>query len=197
MGRRNDHTRDELKAMAIAAAGRILEQDGLAALSARRVAKEIEYTVGTLYLVFKNFDELILCVNAETLDVLYAHMQEACQSRERADERVKALAHGYVRFAQSRFARWSMLFEHQRSEALPDWYQERVARQFAMVEIALAQLLGCSNDQIFVEARALWGGIHGICSLALADKWTVAGVESVDVVVDSLLDNFLRGLVRR
>lgn len=197
MGRRNDHSREELKAMAIAAAERILDTEGLAALSARRVAKEIQYTVGTLYLVFKNLDELILCVNAGTLDALYAHMVTANDSQIRADDRVKALARAYVSFARAQFSRWSLLFEHQRNEPLPDWYQERVTRLFTLVEVALGRWLECSTDQVFVPARALWGGIHGICSLALADKWSVAGVQSVDDVVESLLDNFLRGLAQR
>lgn len=183
--------------MAIAAAERLLDQEGLAALSARRVAKEIQYTVGTLYLVFKNLDELILCVNAGTLDALYAHMVVANDSQERADDRVKALARGYVSFARAQFPRWSLLFEHQRDEPLPEWYQERVMRLFTLVETALSRWLECSTDQVFVPARALWGGIHGICSLALADKWSVAGVQSVDDVVESLLDNFLRGLAQR
>ena len=43
-------------------------------MSARKVATAIGYTVGTLYLVFENIDDLILNVNARTLDRLHSRM---------------------------------------------------------------------------------------------------------------------------
>ena len=68
MARRNDHSREQIQQMAIAAAISILNEEGLANLSTRKVASEIGYTVGTLYLVFRNLNELLLHVNAATLD---------------------------------------------------------------------------------------------------------------------------------
>ena len=44
MARRSDHTRDELRRMALDAARAIVEEDGLRGLSTRRLAKAIGYT---------------------------------------------------------------------------------------------------------------------------------------------------------
>ena len=43
--------------MALQATEKLLEKSGLAGLTARKVASAIGYTVGTLYLVFRNQDE--------------------------------------------------------------------------------------------------------------------------------------------
>ena len=59
MARRSDHSREELREMALAATEEIIDQQGLAGLTARKVAAGIGYTVGTLYLVFRNLDDLI------------------------------------------------------------------------------------------------------------------------------------------
>ena len=79
MARRSEHSKEEIRDMALAAAQDIVKAEGLAGLSARKIAKKIGYTVGTLYLVFKNQDDLILTINARTLDALAAKMQDALQ----------------------------------------------------------------------------------------------------------------------
>ena len=74
MARRSDHSREELREMALSAAEQIVVEQGYEGLSARKVASAIGYTVGTLYLVFENIDDLILNINARTLDRLHAKM---------------------------------------------------------------------------------------------------------------------------
>ena len=65
MGRRNDHSREEIRQMALDAGTELLQQHGVAAVSARKVASRINYTVGTLYLVFENL-EIVEFVKRET-----------------------------------------------------------------------------------------------------------------------------------
>ena len=75
MARRSDHSREELYVMALAAAREIAEKDGLRGLKARRISREIGYTVGTLYNVFSNLDDLIIHLKLRlipvSLDVTY------------------------------------------------------------------------------------------------------------------------------
>ena len=77
MARRSDHSREELYVMALAAAREIAEKDGLRGLKARRISREIGYTVGTLYNVFSNLDDLIIHLNGTTLDALYVSCAQA------------------------------------------------------------------------------------------------------------------------
>ena len=60
MGRRADHSRDELFEMALSAAREIAEEDGLGGLTARRIAAKIGYSAGTLYNLFDDLDDLAL-----------------------------------------------------------------------------------------------------------------------------------------
>ena len=79
MARRSEHSKEQIRDMALEAAETIVATDGLAGLSARKIAKQIGYTVGTLYLVFRNLDDLVLHVNARTLDAMFVKMQESLQ----------------------------------------------------------------------------------------------------------------------
>ena len=69
---------------------------------------------------------------------------------------------------------------------------------FALVETALEPLAQQHTPQeIAHAARALWGGVHGICILAITNKLDVAGVDSVQDLAHSLMDNYLRGFIRK
>ena len=142
MARRSDHSREEIREMALDAAENIVVEQGFEGLSARKVAKAIGYTVGTLYLVFENIDDLILQINARTLDRLYADMAKTQAIASDGRERMLQLGQVYIRFADEDPHRWSMIFEHRLAEGreLPEWYREKIARMFAIVEEALMPL---------------------------------------------------------
>ena len=73
MARRSDHSREELKQISLAACRDIVRDGGLSMLKMRKVAERIGYTVGTLYLVFKNLDDMVEQLNGETLQKLFEH----------------------------------------------------------------------------------------------------------------------------
>ena len=196
MARRSDHSREELREMAITAAEQIVVEQGYEGLSARKVAAAIGYTVGTLYLVFENLDDLILHINARTLDRLHARMTKSQANSGDASDYLLLLGEIYIRFANDDPHRWAMVFEHRFSEdrVVPAWYQEKIVRMFAMVEEGLEPLAkGRPREEITQAARALWGGVHGICILALTDNLGIVGVDSVQDLTQSLISNYLKG----
>lgn len=182
--------------MALEAAESIVAAQGLEGLSARKVASAIGYTVGTLYLVFENIDDLILQVNARTLDRLYARLAETQAGARDGRDWLLQLGEVYIRFADEDPHRWSMIFEHRLAEGreLPEWYEDKIERMFAIVEEALAPLAeGRPRTEVAQAARVIWGGVHGICILALADRLGIAGVDSVQDLSESLISNYLAG----
>ncbi len=184
--------------MALSAAEEIIATQGFQMLSARKLAGAIGYTVGTLYLVFDNLDDLILQVNGRTLDRLHQQILADQQHCQGAEESLLQLGHSYIRFADTESHAWTTIFEHRLSDdhEAPDWYREKVARMFSLVEERLAQLPGeRSGREIAEAARAIWGGVHGICILAINQTLGVAGVESVQSITHMLMSNFLKGFV--
>lgn len=198
MARRSDHSRDQIHEMALSATERIVGEQGYQGLSARKVAGAIGYTVGTLYLVFDNLDDLILQVNGRTLDRLHARMVQEQAKQKQAKERLLQLGHSYIQFACEEPHTWQMIFEHRLTgeREIPEWFQLKVARMFALVETGLEPLAAQhSPGEIALAARALWSGVHGVCILAVSDKLDVVGVESVQNLTDLLVGNFLKGFM--
>jgi len=197
MARRSDHSREEIKQMAITASIAMLNEQGEAGLSTRKVAKAIGYTVGTLYLVFKNLDELLLEVNAATLDDLHETMATINQSDP--NQALKSMALAYLAYAQQNFARWSLLFSHRLPEGVlvPDWFDQKVSAVFDGVKLPLQQIKPDLSEQAALQAtRELWSGVHGACDLGLNGKLSLGGEFDVTSLIASLVDNYLVGFAK-
>ena len=196
MGRRSDHSREEIRDMAISAAEKILTEEGVNGLSTRKVAKAIGYTVGTLYLTFKNLDELILHINAKTLDELYTQLHEAISTCEHKQACVEIMGRQYFQFAHDNHARWTLLYEYQTQEGfeIPEWYQEKIQRIFLLVEAKLTEIASHKDAaKIKLAAQGLWSGIHGLCVLNMKDKLSVVSDISVEILIKEFMSIFLAG----
>ena len=194
MGRRSDHSRDEIREMAIAAAAKQVETEGFQSLTARKVASEIGYTVGTLYHVFRNFDDLIIHMNAQTIDEMAALIQRETRKKRNPEVRIRAMAEVYVKYATDHPDRWRLVFEHQAPRGLPTpaLMKERRDVMFAMVADNLREISSARIPQeIDHTATALWSGIHGICILALTGKLYLGGAFSMVKLIDTLIDSVL------
>ena len=199
MARRSDHSRDEIREMSLAAAEGIIREQGYGALSARKVASAIGYTVGTLYLVFRNLDDLVLRVNGRTLDALYGRLVHAMKTCENGTACALALGKTYLGFATEQPHRWGAIFEHSLppGEPLPQDYLEKVARIFELVEGVLHRLAPERPDtEIAKAARALWSGVHGVCILGLTGRLAMEDSHSLEELVESLIANYLDGFSR-
>ena len=194
MGRRSDHSRDEIREMAIDAAAKIVETEGFQSLTARKVASKIGYTVGTLYHVFRNFDDLVIHLNARTIDEMAALIQKGVKRKRSPESRIRTMTEVYVDYATEHPDRWRLVFEHQAPRGLPTPELMKVRRDvlFEMVADNLRELSPRHLEQeINHTATALWSGVHGICILALTGKLYLGGAFSMSKLIDTLIESVL------
>lgn len=193
MARRSDYTRDELREMAIKSGIDIIKKEGLNGFSARKVAREIGYTIGTIYNIFESHDDFILHINAVTLCNIADFLEKMVIDKNEAA--IKQLAEGYIEFASSNYNLWSALFEHHipSNAERPEWYQAHIKRLFNIVEKHFEQIV-LNKKEAEIAAKTIWAGIHGICLLSLTGKLDTVGARSMKVLTDSLVDNYLMGL---
>lgn len=195
MGRRSLHTADELRELIVQASTDLIHENGLAGLSAREIARRIDYSPGTLYNSFDNLDDLVLTVEGRMLDRLVETLDTVPREGP-ADARVYKLAERYLKFADANPRLWNLLFEHHVStdDALPDWYRQKIRALGDRFEEVLKPLSGgLTTDQVGRAARTLWSSVHGISSLAVADKLSIVSAEEADQMVRDLVDTYLRG----
>lgn len=196
MGRRSDHSRDELLTLALDAAEKIVESEGISALTARRVAKEIGYSVGTIYNLFDNLDDLSLHVKARTLDALYAHISGIPEGNDVESDFLR-LNTAYFEFLADNPNTWGSILDRVGADGkpLPEWYLEKVALPFSVVEAALNPLFQeVGRDDAAYAAHTLWCGVHGIAVLGVNNSLEAMGGRDAKGMAGYLILNFLRGL---
>ncbi|GGO79432.1 hypothetical protein GCM10011348_13680 [Marinobacterium nitratireducens] len=194
MARPREHSAEELRELALSAAGRLLDEQGIEALSARRIAAAIGYSAATLYSVFRNLDDLCWHLNAQTLGQLHAALGAVGGSEPRAQ--LHAYAAAYVAFARAQPQRWSLLFEHRTSPGvdIPDWLGASIERLFERVEAPLRALAPAASEaDIRLQARTLWGSVHGLAVLQQRGKLFLSGDQASLRMLPTLVDQYLDG----
>jgi AcrR family transcriptional regulator len=194
MGRRSDHSREELFELALTAAREIVQERGLDGLTIRRIAGKIGYSHGTLYNLFDDLDELILILNGRTLDALYDTLV-AIPTYSDPEADLLALAPGYFAFTRENAKLWNLLFVHHLPDyqPLPDWHHQKVGRLLGLMDRCLAPLFGPGREaERLHTARVIWSSLHGICSLETQRK-LIPG-DSTEAMATSLVKNYLAGL---
>lgn len=202
MARRKDHTRDELRALILEKAWHIIGKDGKDAITARRLAKEIGYTAGTLYNVFPCIDDVVLAINGRILDLLYNEFQHSMiqkkQGNKNLEQQLKLMADIYMKFSNEYRPYWMMLFLSQ----LPidrynqPWYHEKTERIFQPLELILKSSFPKANGQFIKQhARILWAAVHGICFLDHTEKLpSFSDTQNTKQAVQLLIKTYIEGL---
>jgi len=195
VARRNDHSREELHRLILDAARAHVMEQGMEALNARAIATAIGYSPGTLYNVFENLDDIVVHLNAETMDLLYDALTETLP--EAPEAALHHLANRYAQFAADNRPVWQMLFDYAFAEALvlPDWYLDRINRLFAVVDAPLHQLAAAAGEQAQRDLTfAFWSATHGSCTLLIGRRYHIFDAYDVQQVLRRTVETFVQGL---
>ncbi|MCP4221195.1 MAG: TetR/AcrR family transcriptional regulator [bacterium] len=95
---RKEREKEQRRSAIIDAAERIFFSKGTDNATMDEVAKEAELSKGTLYLYFKNKDELLHGIIGRALDVLYSLYKEAAAKEETGFAKINSLGRAYYTF---------------------------------------------------------------------------------------------------
>ena len=198
MGRRSEHSLDEIKAMALDAAAGILDEQGLSGLSTRHIAAKIGYTAGMLYQAFANLDDLVLQLNRRTIAGMGAALQGAQDPKASPAANVRALCKAYLAFGREHRPQWELLFQRQWPEGFvyPAWYVAEMGKSLTVFEHELGRLMGpkAPPHQVTLAGRSVWCAMHGIHALFASGRLERLGVSNLEELVNFQIEMVLKGL---
>lgn len=163
----------ELRETLVAEAHRLIGAEGLAALTARRLAGLGACSVGTLYNVFGHLDGVVRAANRVTMRKLHEALARSAQEAGPATEdRLLALADAYLDFAAANPHHWDALYRH-RLETPPERPVEPEAARL------LALLSEAAPDGMDEEAvLALWAAVHGVVELYTGNRFPIRAAQA-------------------
>jgi AcrR family transcriptional regulator len=189
--------REDLRSRLIEAASTRIGQGGLKELRARDVTKDAGCALGAIYTAFRDLDDLILHVNSETLGRLGACLMARMDEVEEADEKLEALALGYLAFADQNQGHWAALFDHGLSVAdpIPDWHLAEHTSLFTLIGRPLSELLTDLDErELSLRARSLFAAVHGIVSISLQDRFVAVPRKDLEPQLSAFVHATIHGM---
>ncbi len=192
MGRRSDHTSEELKELIINASIKLITEIGPSAFGTRAIAKEIGYSFGTIYHLFGDLENLRYHVKDRILENFYYIL---ATGMEEVEDKSSFMVDTYIDFAEQQRFLWAFVFAlpNDSKENLPDWYIETVEKMFSLLVKSFESV---THNKAAAEkaARSLWSGIHGICVLAMTHKLEMVTDETPREIAHEMLDVYVAGM---
>lgn len=177
MGRRSDHTPEQLRSLLVEAGHDLMAERGFARFSAREAARRAGYTVGTIYHVFGTLDAYLLAINSVTFRQWAGCLEQALAGVEpQGDDRLAALVIAYFGFAEQHANAWMAIYDHRIDRGAAIAAQDVAAREAltAIVDREVCAWLGVSPDDGTRRlVRSLVATVHGHCALWLCGSFAL------------------------
>src|SRR5215211_4564887 len=158
----------------------------------RRIAAEIGYAAGSIYNAVGDLDEVVLRVNARTLERLRAHLGSLVDPARSPLQNALAVADGYLDFVTHQPRLWGLILEHVLPEGstFPDWYETALGATTNLVDDVLKPLIA-DDDERRRSVATLWASLHGLASLSTSGKLAVVDKDDPRAMAHLLIRRFL------
>jgi AcrR family transcriptional regulator len=173
---RREREKEALRARIVEAARDLLSEEGLDALSMRAIAERIEYSPATIYLYFRDKEELTSEVIREGFRRMHAVMMEelaALPETASGAEQYGATGRAYARFAVENTAFFRVMFELPSAARVNCPRRAQGPEETSFDRVVLSVEKGLQDGSIQgtnAQHIALigWGLVHGLTSLYLS-----------------------------
>lgn len=165
----------ELRAAILDEARQTLVAEGYRALSMRRIARAVGCTATSIYLHFRDKDDLLHALIHEGLERLHEQLLSAVDGVEDPRRRCERLCRSYLEFALENREYYEVIFslhpEHMKRYPQALYRRARGNLEFFADSIAAAAgRAGERKDSDYLHAHVIWAQLHGAVTLHLTER---------------------------
>ncbi len=192
--------KQELKALILAAARSLFLERGIGETSIRNIAERIEYSPATIYLYFKDKDEILHELHSQGFRELGSRLSVMMAVSDPV-ARLKALGRVYVDFARQNSEMYDLMFiaraPMQFLEKMEEekWDEGRVAFEFLSATVAECIAAGrFAGHDPFSLSFMIWSCVHGMVALEIRDRCKGITCENPETVFRGAFESFIKVL---
>ncbi|PRY15689.1 TetR family transcriptional regulator [Pontibacter ummariensis] len=183
----------EVRTSILEAAWQLVLQEGWQALSIRKIAEAIEYSVPVIYDHFANKEAILLELTKQGFQKLNAQLIKAQEGAGSTEEKIAAMAYAYWKFAFENKAYYQVMY----GLGIPSC---ETVNQISELSTFSGLILAPIKDLIaagsnpetdpFLKLHTFWSMLHGLISINMMGSGE--GKEELNQMV---LQDFIRGFV--
>jgi AcrR family transcriptional regulator len=188
--------KEEIRASILRAAWQLVEQEGWQALSIRKIAEAIEYSVPVIYDHFENKEAILFQFAKEGFCLLSKKMKTAKDKASKPEDQIKAMADAYWDFSCRNKEHYQLMFglgmaTCETEKCMPE---KSDFRNLLMEPISslLSKNPG-TNVNACLKYHTLWSVMHGLVSIKMMGNSDVSG-EVNKLVLDDAVAGFIKNL---
>lgn len=176
----------------------LLLKDGFSKISMRKIAKRADVTATSIYLYFKNKDELLLALIEESIQNLNRMLVDALDPQAGPIEQLEALAMAYTSYAFDNPQEYEIIYMV-RPEEMPKYPKEKFQQVRKTYEILADIIQRGKEKELFdvedplISAYTLWAQIHGVVSVVLNKRLDTRIPR--ELFLDQAIDHIIQGFV--
>ncbi|MCC5907166.1 MAG: TetR/AcrR family transcriptional regulator [Balneolaceae bacterium] len=176
----------------------LLLEYGFSKLSMRKIAGRVNVTATSIYLYFKNKDDLLLALIEESIENLKKALSDAAGESKGVMQQLRSVSMAYINYALEHPREYEIIFMV-RPEEMPTYPKEKF-RQIRSGYTLLAEVLEkgkeeqqFETDDSLLAAYAMWSQLHGVVSVIINKRLDakVSTEEFIGQAVDQIIQGFI------
>lgn len=193
---RKQRQKAEVRASILEAAWNLVEQDGWQALSIRKIADAIEYSVPVIYDHFHNKEAILLEFTRKGFQLLNESLETSCKQHTHPEAKLAAIADAYWEFAFSRSEYYQLMY----GLGMPSCETVRQIPELTRFTDLLRQTI---NELIqsganptadaWLKLHTFWSMLHGLISINMMGK-EKGYSETQKAVLHDFIASFIKGI---
>ncbi len=194
---RKEREKLEMRQQILNAARHLFLEQGFEKTSIRNIAEQIEYSAGTIYLYFKDKNEILFALHCDSFQALMEAMQIGLHGEKSAFKRLEILGKNYLKYAFENPELYDLMFIMRAPiEAIAcksDVWNEG-QKAFDLLKLVVKD---CMDEGYFlgnnIEAVSLmmWSMVHGLASLKLKNRTMIFEEQTLAPLLDETYQIFI------
>jgi len=201
---RKERHKEDLKREILSAAKELFTEKGFEATSIRAIAEKIEYSPATIYLYYKDKNEIVHALHREGFKQLVSYF-EVLNHISNPFERLKGMGRAYIQFAMQNPDLYELLFimkeplQHV-ANCFEDWDEGDRAFDILLKTVKECQDIGYFKGlDTTMFSFSIWSTMHGLCTLRTSGHLAHVGIAranqlDLDELMSTVFETFVSSL---
>lgn len=191
---RKERDRLEMREMILQSAHSLFLDKSFEEISIRNIADAIEYSPATIYLYFKDKNEIFYALQGEAFKIFNSYVADVV-SIDNPFDRLIELARKYISFTFTHPKYYNIMFIMESpmncDENSENWKEGARAHEFLETIVEACKAEGhFKNQETRVISFMIWSFMHGMCSLTLRNRMRIYKSEDRETIRIEALKQF-------
>ena len=195
--------KEDLKEIILQGAKKLFVEKGIEQTTIRNIADAISYSVGTVYVYFKDKNDILHELHTLGFIQLGAEMNILFNVADPM-ERLKALGRVYINFALKNPDMYDLMFslrapmDFLEAQDKAEWPEG--ANAFDVLKTTVTQCIEAgyfSGLETEAASFMIWGTVHGMCALHIRDRIKGVNLHEPETMVTRAFEAFVKMIERR